>query len=583
MFSNGFVNFDDPRYILQNPLIAKGLDRHQMGQAFRSTIEANWHPLTWISHMVDVQLFGMNAPGHHADSLLLHCVNVLLLFWLLDSATGFRWRSALVASLFALHPLNVECVAWASERKSLLSTTFLLLAFLAYGWYTKKPGAARFLAVQLLFGLGLAAKPMVITFPFLLLLADFWPLRRLNLPVSSGEGFAREAARLVLEKIPLFLFVAASAWITVYAQHQSGALASAAGMPFRYRLPNSIYSYLRYLLLGVWPVRLSVFYPHPENSLALWKPAAAGLFLLAVTWLVWRYRKKRYLLAGWLWYLGTLVPAIGIVQVGRQALADRYVYVPFIGLFVAVVWLVAELVPQSSARAVLAPATAVALLWFGALTYWQTTFWKNSAALFTRALEVTSNNYMAENNLGMVYSESGQADLAFQHFLEAERIRPKFALPHYNLGLSYLAQGDLPNAQKEFQVALQYAADPDEVLQTHHNLGVVLYQENQLDAAKMELQKALAMSPDKENSLLALGMVDFRQGNYAVSLAEFQKANELRRSPQAVFWIGRNREAQGDFKGAQLAYENALFLLPTFKEAHDRLEAIKDGKVLLSQ
>lgn len=583
-FSNGFVNFDDPRYILQNPLIAKGLDPRQVALAFRSTIEANWHPLTWISHMADVQFFGMNPLGHHASSLALHGLNVVLLFLLLDGATGLRWRSAIVAALFAVHPLNVECVAWVSERKSLLSTAFLLLAFFAYGWYTKKPGAARYSLVVFLFALGLAAKPMVITFPFLLLLVDYWPLQRLgSLGPSEASDFFRKLGRLTLEKIPLFVLVVASACITLYAQHQGGAVATSAGLPLRYRLPNAIYSYLLYVLKGIWPVRLAVFYPHPENSLALWKPVVAAVFLVAISWLVWGYRDRRYLPTGWLWYLGTVVPVIGIVQVGRQALADRYTYLPFLGLFVMIVWGAAELVPKTLSRSILLPATAAAMVWFATLTWWQTTFWKNSIALFGRALAVTSNNYMAENNIGMVYSENGQADLAFAHFQEAERIRPKFALPHYNLGLSYRAQGNLPAAQREFETAIQYAADPVELVQAHHNLGIVLYEEDQLDAATKELQAALAISPEKENSLLALGMIDFRQANYAQSTAEFQKAYAAHRSPQAIFWIGRNREAQGDLKGAASAYETALRMLPTFKEAHDRLEALKNGQVLLSR
>lgn len=583
-FSNGFVNFDDPRYILQNPLIAKGLDPQQIALAFRSTIEANWHPLTWISHMADIQFFGMNPLGHHASSLVLHGLNVVLLFLLLDGATGLRWRSVIVAALFAVHPLNVECVAWVSERKSLLSTAFLLLGFFGYGWYAKKPGVARYSLVVFLFALGLAAKPMVITFPFLLLLVDYWPLQRLpSLGPSEASDFFRKLGRLTLEKIPLFVLVVASACITLYAQHQGGAVATSAGLPLRYRLPNAIYSYLLYVLKGIWPVRLAVFYPHPENSLVLWKPVVAAVFLVAISWLVWRYRDRRYLPTGWLWYLGTVVPVIGIVQVGRQALADRYAYLPFLGLFVVIVWGAAELAPKTLSGSILLPATAAAMVWFASLTWWQTTFWKNSIALFGRALAVTSNNYMAENNIGMVYSENGQADLAFAHFQEAERIRPKFALPHYNLGLSYRAQGNLPAAQREFESAIQYAVDPVELVQAHHNLGIVLYEEDQLDAATKELQAALAISPEKENSLLALGMIDFRQANYVQSTAEFQKAYAAHRSPQAIFWIGRNREAQGDLKGAASAYETALRMLPTFKEAHDRLEALKNGQVLLSR
>jgi protein O-mannosyl-transferase len=579
-FSNGFVNFDDPRYILQNPLVAKGLDPHQVSLALRSTMEANWHPLTWISHMTDVQFFGLNPHGHHAVSLLFHCVNVLLLFLLLNSATGFRIRSGIVAALFAVHPMNVECVAWAAQRKSLLSTTFLLLALFAYGRYARKPGFVRYSLVALLFVLGLAAKPMVITFPFLLLLVDYWPLNRL--PALKPEGraeFCRSSAQLVREKLPLFLFVFASAWVTVYAQHKSGAVATSSGLPLRFRLPNAVYSYLLYIFKGMWPAKLAVFYPNPEGPLPLWKPILASLFLIGVTVLVWRYRDKRYLLTGWLWYLGTLVPVIGIIQVGRQALADRYVYLPFIGLFVMIVWSTAELVPIPARRRILVPVTAITLTAFATLAWWQTTFWESSITLFTRALQVTENNYMAENNLGMVFSESGLADLAFVHFQEAARIRPKFALPHYNLGLSYLNQRNLPAAQHELETATQYATDPVELSWAHHNLGIVLYEENQLEAARRELNAALNITPDREDSILALGVIDFRQANYGSSLAKFQKAYAIHPSPQALFWMGRIREAQGDTRAAADAYQAALRMSPTFREAHDRLEAIRSGEV----
>jgi tetratricopeptide (TPR) repeat protein len=579
--SNGFVNYDDDRYLLENPLVGKGLDRHNMALAFGSTAEANWHPLTWIAHMADVQLFGMRAAGHHASSLLLHGLNVILLFLLLDSATGWRWRSALVTAFFAVHPLNVECVAWVSERKSLLSTTFLLLALFAYGRYVKRPGAARYLLVAALFALGLAAKPMVITFPFLLLLVDYWPLGRLSFPEDQRGSFARAFARLALEKAPLLLLVAASAWITLYAQHQGGAVASSVGLPLAYRISNAVYSYLAYLLMGLGPVRLAVFYPHPENSLPLWKPLVAAVLLLAVSVWVWLERDRRYLLTGWLWYLGTMVPVIGVVQVGRQALADRYAYLPFLGLFVMVVWGVGERAGRLRwPAAIPASAAAIALLWFAALTWWQTGFWRDSFTLFGRALAVTKNNYLAENNLGRAYSESGQADLAFVHFQEAARLRPKFGVARYNLGVALLGRGDFAGAQREFEAAAQFAGDRLELAKTRHNLGIVLYEQNQLEPARKEITAALAIAPGKENSLLALGMIDFRLGDYPRAAEDFEKAYSVHPSPQALFWIGRSREAQGDFRGAAAAYLDALRLSPTFREAKERLDAL-GGKSLM--
>ena len=583
-FSNGFVNYDDPRYVTQNPFVLHGLTVRNVAFAFRTTMEANWHPLSWISHMADVELFGLNAAGHHATSLAFHALNVLLLFLLLDSATGFRWRAALVAALFAVHPLNVECVAWVSERKSVLSTTFLFLAFFAYCWYVKKPGILRYSSVAALFAMGLAAKPMVITFPFLLLLLDYWPLNRL--PVRSDQEnatrFSPALARLVGEKSPLFLLVVASAWITVYAQRASGAVATASGLPFSQRIPNAVFSYFAYIAKGLWPVRLAVFYPHPEDSLALWKPVAAGIFLTFVTFLVFRFRKKRYLVAGWLWYLGTLVPVIGIVQVGRQALADRYVYLPFIGLFVALVWLLAEYGAKFPAPSrLLVPGSAIVLAWFALLTYWQSTFWRNSISLFSRALVVTQNNYLAENNLGMAYFEAGRSDLAFSHFQESVRIRPKFAVAHYNLGLSLREQNRLADAQREFEIAVQYAVDPVEIAQAHHNLGIALYEQGQLEPARKEITAALLTDPDKENSYLARGTINFRLNDVPAAQSDFEKASSIRVTPQAIFWIGRCREARGDFQGAANAYKDTLRLSPTFREAQERLDGIVSGKSLM--
>jgi protein O-mannosyl-transferase len=301
--------------------------------AFTSTAEANWHPLTWLSHMLDVQLFGLRPAGHHAQGVLWHAVNVVLLFLLLAKATGFMGRSAVVAGLFAVHPLNVESVAWVSERKTVLCTFFLLLALAAYGWYVKRPRASRYLLVALLFALGLMAKPMVITLPFLLLLVDFWPLQRFpQTPIS----------RLVLEKIPLLALSAASAVITLYAQRTGGAVGSTQLLPLSMRVKNAIYSYFIYADKALWPSQLAVFYPHPEGSLALWKVLGAAAVLITITAVFWHFRERRYLLAGWLWFLITLAPVIGIVQVGRQAWADRYAYFPLWGLFVIGVWLLSE-------------------------------------------------------------------------------------------------------------------------------------------------------------------------------------------------------------------------------------------------
>lgn len=350
---NGFVNYDDPAYVTSNPHVQQGLTKRSVAWAFSSTAEANWHPLTWLSHMLDVQLFGLRPAGHHAQSVLWHAVNVVLLFLLLAKATGFLGRSAVVAALFAVHPLNVESVAWVSERKTVLCTFFLLLALAAYGWYVKRPRASLYLLVALLFALGLMAKPMLITLPFLLLILDFWPLERFpQTPLN----------KLVIEKIPLLALSAASAAITLYAQRAGGAVGSTQLLPLAMRVKNAIYSYLIYLDKTLWPARLAVFYPHPEGALSLWKVAGAAVILIAITIAFQHFRESRYLLLSWLWFLITLAPVIGIVQVGRQAWADRYAYIPLWGLFVIGVWLVAEIAARISLSRTAQVAIASAVL-----------------------------------------------------------------------------------------------------------------------------------------------------------------------------------------------------------------------------
>ena len=337
----GFVNFDDPGYVTGNPHVRAGLTWQTVHWAFSSTEQANWHPLTWLSHAVDCQLFHLKAAGHHYDNLLLHALCVVLLFLFLESATGLAGRSAVVAALFAVHPINVESVAWISERKNILCTVFFLLGLCAYRWYAKHPDIKRYLAVAFLFALALMAKPMAITFPCVLLLLDYWPLKRMRSfaatgdPESASSSPATSVAKLVLEKIPLLLFCVASAAITVIVQKSGGALR--AEYPFPLRLENALVSYARYIGKAFWPTHLAALYPFPRHGVPGWQVVLATLVVLSVSAVVLLQAQRRYLAVGWFWFLGTLVPVIGLVQVGEQAMADRYAYIPFIGLFIALV------------------------------------------------------------------------------------------------------------------------------------------------------------------------------------------------------------------------------------------------------
>jgi tetratricopeptide (TPR) repeat protein len=569
----GFVSYDDPGYVTNNSQVQRGLTGPGITWAFTTTTEANWHPLTWLSHMTDVQVFGMRPAGHHLTNVLLHTLNVVLFFLLLHSATRAHLRSAAAAALFAVHPLNVESVAWIAERKSLVCAVFMFLTLAAYGWYVRKPALGRYLVVALWFVLGLMAKPMIITLPFAFLLLDYWPLGRFSSRGSNGDSprFLATLLKLSAEKIPLLLLSFASAIITVYAQRTGGALGSLVVLPLGQRLNNAIYSYLAYIVKTVWPARLAVFYPHPEGALALWRVFAAAGIILLISILVWRERNRGYPPVGWLWYLGTLFPVIGIVQVGRQAMADRYAYISILGLFVIAVWSIAEFAPRlrlaKSSQVVLA---AAALFLYVAFTYVQIGYWRNTVTLFSHALKITADNGIAEDNLGTGYIEMGMLDKALPHYLAAVRLSPQLFTPHYNLASLLLRENHPDQAQREFEIAIQTASDPSELAQAHNNLGVLLIQKNELPAALREFNAALQSNSKELNSLIGRGAIEFQMGKLDPALADFQRATQVAPSAIAYFWLGRAFEGKGDIRSAMQAYENAARLAPAFASAHDR-------------
>ena len=570
---DGFINYDDNYYVTANLHVLRGLSWNNLGWAMRTITYGNWHPLTWMAHMAEVQLFGLNPAGYHLASVLVHLVNVVLLFLLLRAATGFHWRSAAVAALFAVHPLNVEAVAWVAEFKSLLCTTFLLLTIWAYREYVRRPGAGRYLAVAALFALGLMAKPMVVTLPLLLLCLDYWPLQRLPVPAS---GFAAAFSRLALEKVPLLLLSAGSAAITVYAQRDIGALGTTLSLPLRQRLSNALYSYFEYIVKGVWPTRLAVFYPHPENSLAVWKVAVAAAVLLEISFLAWHYRERRVLLAGWTWYLVALLPVIGVVQVGRQAMADRYAYIPFLGLFAIAVWLAAEVLPRLHVPRA-APA-ALAIIILGAYAWAanrQLAYWQNSYTLFAHALQVTQDNSIAEDNVGTALVAMGQPQEAMAHFEAAARLQPRDFEPHYNRATLLLQAGQFAQAEREYQLALAVALDPVDAAHAHNNLGVLYLQTNQPAAALTEFDTAIRLDPNQHNSLLARGTLEYEAGKLDSALADFYRAVQIAPSPMAYFWLGQALEAKDDLPSATRAYQAALQMAPGMAQAQARLKAMQ--------
>lgn len=567
---NGFVNYDDPAYVTANWHVQQGLTARNLAWAFATTSVVNWHPLTWISHMLDVQLFGLRSAGHHAQSIFWHAVNVVLLFLLLAKATGFVGRSALVAGLFAVHPLNVESVAWVAERKTVLCTFFLLLALAAYGSYVTRPRASRYVLVALFFALALTAKPMVITLPFLLLVMDFWPLQRF--PQAS-------LARLALEKIPLLALSVASAAITLYAQRTGGAVGSNAVLPLALRLKNAIYSYFIYVEKAVWPSRLAVFYPHPESSLALWKVLTASAALAFVTAVFWYFRERRYLLAGWLWFLVTLAPMIGIVQVGRQAWADRYAYVPLWGLFAIGVWLASDTARRVSlSQAARVFISLAVLLAYSLAAHVQIGYWRNSYTLFAHALQVTSANPIVEGNLGSALLEMNRPELALPHLERAIELMPTLSIAHYDLGILLQRQNELVRAQQEYQLVLKYAPDEQVAAQTHNNLGALYDQLGARDQAAAEFTAAIALNPYEQNSFVGRGLIEHQEGKLDTALADFKRAAEIAPSPLALYWQGRVLEEQGQSSAAAEAYRSALKLAPGFGDARIRLSNIEKAK-----
>ena len=445
-----FLNYDDPLYVTANPHVQHGLSVEGVRWAFTTFTAANWHPLTWISLMLDASIGGPGPRVFHLTNLILHLANVLLLFFLLDRMTGRPRASAVTAALFAIHPLHVESVAWIAERKDVLSTLFLLLTLLAYAGYVERPGLQRRLAVVLLFALGLLAKPMLVTLPVLLLLLDAWPLRRRG-PWSH----------LVIEKAPLLAMSIATGVMTIVAQQQAETVGTLAGYPLGVRVANAIVATATYLWKAVWPTGLAVFYPHPGAALAAWTVAASALVLAALTsWTICVRRSRPYLLFGWAWYLVTLAPVVGIVQVGWQARADRYTYIPLIGVFLGVVWAISE--GFADRPALLSSMATAVLVALGIGAFVQAGYWRDSETLFRRALAVTDDNAVAHSNLGTALLRRNLLNEAQEHFAEAVRINPHFAEAHSNLGVTLGRQGRIDEAILEFRRALELQPDyPD--------------------------------------------------------------------------------------------------------------------------
>jgi Tfp pilus assembly protein PilF len=541
---NQFVDFDDLSYIVKNPHILGGLNWATLKWAFTTFREGNWHPLTWLSHAVDCQLFHLNPIGHHYTNLLLHTANAVLLFLLLRRATGFTWPSLLVAALFALHPVNVESVAWAAERKNVLSMLFFLLALHAYDRYGRTGRRYLFLAVTIFFALGLMAKPQVVTLPFVLLLWDYWPLQRMRtrsatlalaspawsaqaLPTSGVPAVSNPLPfrALVWEKWPLFVLAAADSVVTVIAQRAGVAVRTLSEVSIAARLQYVLVSYVRYMGKALWPSPLVPLYPRPVGWLPPWQLLGAAALLFLLTALVWRWRDRRHLLVGWFWFLGTLVPMIGIITVGEQAIADRYGYLPFIGLFIAVVWALAEVTSQRRIGEVWLAGSAVAVLFIlGSLTYRQLAYWHDSETLWRYTLSVTENNYTAHSNLALALAKQGRPDEAIMHFRVGKALHKYPTVQVLGLCTYELHVGHTSDAIEECNSVLHETDDPKLLAAAWSGLGEAQLQLHHYDQAAASEQNSLRLNPDDDLALVGTAVLAMRQGQDDVAVAQLAHA-----------------------------------------------------------
>ncbi len=586
-----FINFDDPECVTANVHVQNGLTMGSIQWAFSHLVSSNWHPVTMLSHMLDCQLFGLEPWGHHLTSLLLHALNTALVFLLLRGMTGALWRSALAAALFGFHPLHVESVAWVSERKDVLSGFFGFLSLLFYARYArgaetgiqnpesrnqKSEAGGRRSEVNLLscsywfallfFALGLMSKPMLVTWPFVMLLLDWWPLNRMR----SAECGVRNFTKLVVEKIPFFALAAAASVVTFVAQRNGGAVVAMENLPLGARAGNAMISYCRYLGKTFWPTDLAVFYPHPGHW-PLAEVLLAGLFLAGISALVFMQRRRQpFMLVGWLWFVGTLVPVIQLIQAGPVAMADRFTYVPSVGLLVLIIWGAHELTRGWRHHAmVLAPAGTAAVVLCMALTRHQLGYWRDSETLFQHALKVTQNNCLAHKTIGDVLLKKGQTDEAISQFREAIRLNPDYPEAHDNLGNALFIKGRTDEAISQFREAIRLKPD---YADAHNNLGAALCNTGKIDEAISEDQEAIRLKPDYAEAHNNLGAALVRKGRIDEAISQFGEAIRLKPDyTDAHNGLGAALGMKGRIDEAIGQFQEALRLKPDYADAQSNL------------
>ena len=573
-----FLNYDDATHVTDNLHVRSGLTWNTVVWAFRTSEAADWHPITWMSHALDCQLFGLNPAGHHTINIFLHVANVVLLFLILASAMGLVWRSLIVAAFFALHPINVESVAWISERKDVLSMFFFLVALAAYGWYVRRPSVGRYLAVTFAYALGLMTKAQVITFPFALLLLDYWPLYRLGPPMAShplGAEPAGEPARthtfwkLVWEKAPWFALSAVSAVITMKVE----AAATQAKLPLWIHFGNAAISYVRYLGKAFWPVNLALVYPHPQLGISIPVALLSAIAILALTAVAVIFRRRRPYFVGWFWFLGTLVPMIGLVQISIHSMADRYAYIPLLGIFVIVCWGVADLLESWHVPAAVPACVALAvLLALGFALHRQVGFWDDNLTLWTHTLEITQGNYTAEDSVGTALLAEGRVEEAVPHFQRARLLRPDDVIATLNLATYAQMRGDYPAALDGYAKVPRFTVLPSLRATARVNSGYAHYSLQQFDLAQRDFEAGLNLQPENSPAYRGLGLLAQRSGDIDGAIKNYDHSVELQPSPVGYLLLAQALELAGRAEAARAAQSQAGRMVP---DLNDDIAAVK--------
>ncbi|MBI5216558.1 MAG: tetratricopeptide repeat protein [Ignavibacteriae bacterium] len=579
VFTSGFINYDDPDYVTENIHVREGITPQTIKWAFTTTLQANWHPLTWLSLAFDYSLFGLNATSFHAMNFLFHLLSSIFLFFIFERMTHSRWQSAFVAFVFALHPLHVESVAWISERKDVLSGFFGILTIGAYIVFRQSSNKKYYFLMLAFFILGLMAKPMLVTLPFVLLLLDYWPLNRFAIGTSKTHRKPNSRQlfqQSVIEKIPLFLFSAASSIVTFLVQQQGKAMLFGETLPFQKRIVNAIVSYAQYVGKAIYPTNLSIFYPHQGKTLSSIEVGIAIVVLALITYFAWKQKVQRpYLLIGWLWFLGTLVPVIGIVQIGMQGLADRYMYLPIIGLAIMVAWGVPSFLKTwRNSRQFIIASFAIVVLCMIVGTRLYASKWKDTTSLFSHALSVTSNNYIAHDCLGTELADSGKHTEAARHLREAVRIMPTYTYSKSKLGAILLSQGNIDEAISYFLLCLR---DMPDNVSTNNNLGVAFAAKGQLEKAATYWNRAIEIDPENADAHSNLARLYSIQGKTEKAIQAFETVLRLDANHvQAHYNYGNLLATTGKTQDAKFHYSEALRITPGFQDARTALRKLED-------